>query len=53
MVKTILEVHLFGAMKPASHPLITIIREWPQVDFDFANNKMTSDLFIISVRGAA
>ncbi len=38
-------------MKPPAHPLITIIREWPEIDFDFANTKMTGDLYIIGVKG--
>lgn len=49
--KSISEAHQFLGMQPPAHPLITIIREWPQVDFDFANTKMTSDLFIIGMKG--
>ena len=51
--KSISEVHQFLGMKPPTHPLVTIIREWPQVDFDFANTKMTSDLYIIGMKGGA
>jgi AraC-like DNA-binding protein len=51
--KNIAEVHKFLGMNPPTHPLITIIREWPQVDFDFTNVKVTSDLYIISLKGAA
>lgn len=51
--KSISEAHHFLGMNPPSHPLITIIREWPQVDFDFDNAKITSDLYIISMKGGA
>ena len=51
--KTISEVHHFLGIKPPAHPLITIIREWPIVDFDFTNTKMTSDLYIIGMKGGA
>jgi len=50
-IKNISEVNqLFGLAKQ-SHPLITIIREWPEIDFDFANTKMTSDLYLIGMKG--
>jgi len=50
-LKSIAELHrLFGLEKPL-HPLITIIKEWPQIDFDFENTKMTSDLYIIGLKG--
>jgi AraC-like DNA-binding protein len=50
-IKSIAEVHhLFGFGKPL-HPLIMIIREWPEIDFDFANIKMTSDLYLLGMKG--
>ncbi|MBL4648813.1 MAG: helix-turn-helix transcriptional regulator [Aureispira sp.] len=50
-VKSVTEVHdLFGLEKPL-HPLITIIRGWPAIDFDFSNIKMTFDLYLISLKG--
>jgi AraC-like DNA-binding protein len=50
-VKSISEVHqMFGLNKP-EHPLITIIRKWPQIDFDFGNLKLTSELYLISMKG--
>jgi AraC-like DNA-binding protein len=50
-LKSIAELHhLFGMEKPL-HPLITIIKEWPQIDFDFGSTKMTSDLYIIGLKG--
>lgn len=41
---------LLGLGKPL-HPLITIVRQWPQIDFDFENTKMTSDLYLLSMKG--
>jgi len=50
-LKSIAELHrLFGLQKPL-HPLITIIKEWPQIDFDFGNTKMISDLYVIGLKG--
>jgi AraC-like DNA-binding protein len=50
-IKSIAEVHdLFGLGKPL-HPLITIIRAFPTIDFNFSNIKMTSDLFLIGLKG--
>ena len=50
-IKSISEVHqMFGLEKPL-HPLITIIRKWPKVDFDFSTIKLTSDLFLLSMKG--
>jgi AraC-like DNA-binding protein len=50
-IKSISEVHsLFGLPAPL-HPLITIVKEWPQVDIDFKNIKMTSDLYVLGMKG--
>lgn len=50
-IKSISEMHLaFGWEKP-KHPLITIIRKWPKLDFDFENIRLTSDLYVISMKG--
>lgn len=50
-LKSIAELHrLFGLEKPL-HPLITIVKEWPEIDFDFVNTKMTSDLYVIGLKG--
>ena len=38
-------------MEKPLHPLITIIKEWPEIDFDFENTKMTSDLYVIGLKG--
>ena len=36
-LNSVSELHqLFGLEKPL-HPLITIIREWPETDIDFSN----------------
>jgi AraC-like DNA-binding protein len=50
-IKSTSEVHqMFGLDKP-KHPLITIIRKWPQIDFDFGNLKLTSELYLLSMKG--
>lgn len=50
-IKSVSEVHqIFGLPKPV-HPLITIIRKWPQVDFDFGSIKITSDIYFLSMKG--
>jgi AraC-like DNA-binding protein len=50
-IKSVSEVHqMFGLAKPV-HPLITIIRKWPKIDFDFGNTKLTSDLYLLSMKG--
>lgn len=50
-IKSVSEVHhLFGLEKPF-HPLITIIRDWPVIEFDFSNVKMTSELYLIGLKG--
>jgi AraC-like DNA-binding protein len=50
-IKSIAQVHdLLGLGKPL-HPLITIVRKWPEVDFDFSNVKLTSDLYLLSMKG--
>lgn len=50
-ISSITEVHRFiGAEKPL-HPLITVIRKWPEINFDFTDVKMTSDLYIIGLKG--
>lgn len=50
-IKNISEIHkMFGLENPL-HPLITIIKKWPEVDYDFSEVKITSDLFLISMKG--
>ncbi len=50
-LKSISELHhLFGLEKPL-HPLITVIKEWPETNFDFKDTKMTSDLYVIGLKG--
>jgi AraC-like DNA-binding protein len=49
--KSVSEVHsLFGLSRP-NHPLITIIRKWPEIDFDFSSVRLTSDLYLLSLKG--
>jgi AraC-like DNA-binding protein len=50
-IKNISQVHqMFGLAKPV-HPLIAIIRNWPEIDFNFGDTKITSDLFFLSMKG--
>ena len=50
-IKSVSQVHdLFGLKKPL-HPLITIVRKWPEVDLDFSNVKLISDLYLLSMKG--
>jgi AraC-like DNA-binding protein len=50
-IKSVSEVHkLFGLEKPL-HPLITIIKQWPKLDVDFGKMKITSDLYLLSMKG--
>lgn len=50
-IKSISEVHqMFGLEKP-KHPLITIVNKWPKVDFDFGNTKLSSDMYLLSMKG--
>ena len=50
-ISSISQLHqMFGLAKPV-HPLIAIIRKWPKTDFNFSNIKLTSDLYLISMKG--
>jgi AraC family transcriptional activator of pobA len=50
-IKSISEVHQMFGLEKSKHPLITIIRKWPQIDFDFGNVKLTSELYLLSMKG--
>ena len=50
-IKSIAQVHhLFGLEKPLQ-PLITIIKEWPNIDFNFGNTKLISELYLLGMKG--
>lgn len=50
-IKTISDLHqMFGMEKPL-HPLITLIKDWPIIDFDFSNVKINSDLYLLGLKG--
>lgn len=50
-IKSISEIHqMFGLNEP-KHPLITIIRKWPVIDFDFENVKLISEFYLLSMKG--
>lgn len=50
-IKSISEVHNMFSLEKPKHPLITIIRKWPQIDFDFENVKFTSEFYLLSMKG--
>jgi AraC-like DNA-binding protein len=49
-IKSISEVNELFGIKPL-HPLITIIRQWPKSDFDIGSFKITSDLYLLAMKG--
>jgi AraC-like DNA-binding protein len=50
-IKSITEVHdMFGLPKPL-HPLITVIRKFPDTCFEFGDTRVTSDLYLLSMKG--
>lgn len=50
-IKSIAEVHRLFELEKPYHPLITIVKEWPAIDFDFSSVKMTSDLYLLGMKG--
>ncbi|MDG1332445.1 MAG: helix-turn-helix transcriptional regulator [Crocinitomicaceae bacterium] len=50
-IKSVSQLHQFLGFEAPEHPLITIIRKWPNVDFDFSKIKITSDLYLLSMKG--
>ncbi len=49
--KNVSEVHHFFGLSKPLHPLITVIKKWPVVDCDFANSKVSCELYIIAMKG--
>lgn len=50
-IESIAEVHRFFGLEKPLHPLISIIREWPAVDFDFGNTKVSGAFYILGMKG--
>jgi len=50
-IKSITALHNVCGLESPRHPLITIVKKWPQVDYDHENVKITSDLYLISMKG--
>ena len=50
-VHTIEDVHNLWNLPQPQHPLITVIREWPAIDFDANQLTFTSDLYYINLKG--
>jgi len=51
-ISSISQVHEFLGFEKPVHPLITIIRKWPKLDFDFSAVKLVSDLFLVGMKGS-
>lgn len=49
-VKSIAEVYSYLQAELPVHPLITVIRRWPQTDLDLTQVKFTSDLYYLSLK---
>jgi len=49
-IKSIEEVYRFLGTPNPSHPLITIIRQWPKSNRDVSQIKFTSDLYFIALK---
>lgn len=49
-IKSITEVHQLLQLPKPLHPLLTIIWKWPQVVFDSNTFRLTSDLYVISLK---
>jgi len=52
-VGSIAQFHQFLGIGTPLHPLITLIGDWPEMDVDFSNIKITSDLYLIGMKGKA
>lgn len=50
-IKSISEVNQLVGLPRPLHPLITVIRKWPQVAFDHEKIKITSELYTLSLKG--
>ena len=50
-INSIAEVHQMFGLETPKHPLITIIRKWQAIDFNFENIKLTSNLYLLSMKG--
>jgi len=50
-IKSISELYEFLGIQKLRHPLITIVKEWPNSDMDMTKIKVSSEFFIISMKG--
>lgn len=49
-IRNIAEVYKYLLAETPPHPLITIIRRWPEVNVDLAQVKFTSDLYYMAMK---
>ena len=50
-IKSVSEVHNMIGLEKTKHPLITIIRKWPQMNADYGEVKISSELYLLSMKG--
>lgn len=50
-INSISEVHNFFGLEPPAHPLITVFRQWPDIEYDFGQVKMSSNFYLITMKG--
>ena len=50
-IKSIADLHNFVGFEKPLHPLISIIKEWPKMDFDLEDVKISSDLYLLGMKG--
>lgn len=49
--RSILELYKNLRMGTPPHPLITVVRQWPESQIDLKNTKFTADFFFIAMKG--
>ena len=50
-IKSVSQVHTMLGLEKPKHPLITIIRKWPQMNSDYGEVKIRSELYLLSMKG--
>lgn len=52
-INSIAEAHKLAGLQKQQHPLISVVRSWPNVDVDLSQITITSELYIMSLKGAS
>ena len=50
-IKSIAELHEIVGLDKPLHPLISIVKEWPEMGFDLKNFKISSELYLLGMKG--